>query len=178
MKSLSSLDRDKQLAIVVGSRELKERLFNYIYDGEMDYINEKLSCFKSRSIDYEYGLSCYCYMTIENTDRAVGGVAESCRIFGASARVEKLLKHCQKLYGTNLYEYHAEKLIDAFHDDEIMPIIKFLEDISYSLYIKDIDEFKKLNGFDYFDMFVDNGGLDSYMIDEDENVIYQYSVVA
>lgn len=164
------------MSVVLGSKELRDLLFDYIYDSEMDYLGEKLGCFDHGAIDYSYSLSGYCYMNIMNTAEAVGGIEESRRAFGASSRVEKLLNHCLNLYGSNLFEYYAEKLVEAYHEDEMMASINYLSDMASAIHWGDIEEFEKLGGADFFDTFVENGYLDDYMVQRDK--VFKYSKVA
>ena len=56
MKKLASLSNKEILEFVLSSKVLSSKFDRYIYDCEMEYINEKLECFKQ---SVEYSLDTY-----------------------------------------------------------------------------------------------------------------------
>lgn len=170
------MERGEQMAAVFGCRHLREKLDNSIYESETEWISEKLACFPGGSIDYQYGVCCHCYLDVTDPRGFMEGVHEAVKEYGASTRLEKLIRHCDKLRGTNLWEHHVSKVCEVFFEDEIKSVIDYLEDVSYAIYCGDVEKFEKLGAGDSYDCFVDNGWLDDYEIDEDgrihKDVIY------
>ena len=170
MEYLNSYDRDKALAVVLGSQTLREKFENKVWEDESFWMDEKLSCFERGSIDYEYGLCCYSWIRVKSDWEALRGVEEAIRTFGADTKVERLAKQTRRLYESNLFPYMVEKLVQAWFESEILYAIKYVEDVGYAIYMEDAAKVEELAG-DSFDLFIENGYLDDYY--EEDGAIWQ-----
>ena len=60
----------------------------------------------------------------------------------------------------------VQKLCELFYEDEIKPIVEFVEECSMAIHSKDTTD---TNLYDYVDLFVENYGED-YFVEEDGRV--------
>lgn len=165
MKFLKDMELNEALAVILSRSETSDILERMIHENEMDYINEKLGCFERGAIDYQIGTYCYCYMSVKNDWLFLDGVRDSVKAFGGSKRLEGCLHQCEKLAGSNLFCYMVGRLCDIFFEDEIRPLVTFIEDCGSAIYNKE-DDSPLLT--DYTDLFLENYGEDYYTDDEGE----------
>lgn len=151
MKKLVSLSNKEILTYVLSSSELRDRFDKYIYEGEMDYLSDKTSCFKGRAANWQLGTCCHNYFEVKDCDEFVAGVAESIRCFGGTEKLTKLTKQCERLWGSNLYEHMVDKLCEMYYEQELKPIINWIEQVSMYIYNEEPHE----DLFDYVDYFAE-----------------------
>lgn len=125
MKRITTFNEKAILNFIFSSKKLSEKLKDYIYNTEFDYINEKLDCFDG--VDYSIGLYNRNYLTIKNSQKFINGVSESIYKFGCSNKLDKLYKQCEKLRYTNLFEYMCKKLCAVYYKEEIETICNDVE---------------------------------------------------
>lgn len=175
MKSLKTYETKEALALVLGHRELRDKFQNYVWECEHDYMSDKLSCFERGAIDYEFG-TCYpSWIHVRNDWDALLGVEKSVNYFGATTKVERLARQTRRLYGSNLFSYMVEKLVQTWFEAEILEVIKYVEDVGYALYCEDAEEVEKL-AWSHFECFIENGYLDDYDVEEDGTMYRTYAV--
>ena len=165
MKFLKDMELNEALAVILSRSETSDILERMIHESEMNYINEKLSCFEYAAIDYQIGTYCYCYMSVKNDWLFLDGVRDSVKAFGGSKRLEACLHQCERLSGSNLFSYMVGRLCDIFFEDEIQPGITYVEDCGSAIYNKEDDSPLLL---DAADLFLSNYGEDYYTDDGGE----------
>lgn len=169
MKFLNELTTSQVVSIVLGNKTLAEKFYDRIYESEMDmYLNEKLDCFENGCVNYEIGVYCPCHFSIKRDDWGchydfLVGVENCIKNFCSSERVERLARQCRKLTQSNLFMSKVKKLCELFYEDEIKPIVEFVEECSYSIHNQDVTD---TNLYDYIDLFVENYGEDYYVEDD------------
>jgi len=169
MKYLNELETAEAVSVIVNNQTLAEKFYQRIYEGEMDlYLSDKLDCFKNGCVDYEIGVYNRNYFRIKRDDWGchydfLTGVEECIRCFCSSERVEKLAKQCRRLTQSNLFMHKVKQLCEMFYEDELKPIVEFVEECSMAIQSKDTTD---TNLFDYVDLFVENYGEDYYIEDD------------
>ena len=138
MRALNSLPNDELLKAIYSSEELSEMLDEYIQETEMGWLNDKLDCFKS-CVDCSIGFYNRNYFRVEDYNWFLEGVYKSIRSFGATEKLEKLYYQCEKLRGTNLFEYKINQLAELYFKEELQSIIEHTEDVSYQISCKDMN---------------------------------------
>jgi hypothetical protein len=170
MKKLTSLTNEQVLELVLASDKLKEKFESYIIDVEFDYLEEKIRCFPQGTIRYSYGVynNDNYLRIIENKEiDFLYGVEKSINDYGGTEKLTTLLKQCEKLRGTNLFNYHIRKLCGMFFQEEIMDTIKHLEDLSYKIYLQDSkNEFL----IDWIDAFCESGLIDGVYVNNENKL--------
>lgn len=166
MKKLVSLSDKEILNYVMSSDELRRKFDEYISEGEMNWIGEKTDCFRGGAADWSLGVYSYNYFEVKDCDKFVDGVEQSVSCFGGTEQIEKLIKQCKRLWGTNLYEYMVGKLCDMYYEQELKPIIDWLEKVSGYIYNKEANE----DLLDYIDCFADSYLDDIYLNNKNEMV--------
>lgn len=166
MKKLVSLSNKEILNYVMSSKELREKFDKYISDCEMSWIGEKTDCFRGNAANWSLGVFSYNYFEVNNCDKFVDGVEQSLSCFGGTEQLEKLLKQCKRLWGTNLYEYMVGKLCDMYYEQELKPIIDWLEKASMYIY----DEEANNDLLSYLDCFADCCLRDIWINDKNQMV--------
>ena len=173
MKKFKDLSLDELKEIVNGSEKLRKELDNYIQDTEMCWLSEKLDCVKSSLKDWCVGFFTNSYINVRNYDSFLDGVKKSIKSYGASKKLEKLVSHCEKLRGTNLFEHYAEKVEEVFFEEEFQPIIDFVEEASDELYCGKVGAKSE----DYLECFFFS--YEDYLFDEENKIFYEpHTVVA
>lgn len=166
MKRFSEMNLQEFRQIVDSSKELREKLDSRIQDSELDYLTDKLACVKSSLSNWSVGFYNRNFINVSDYEDFLDGVKKCANFFGASEREEKMIARCEKLLGTNLFEYYAKKLEEIFFEDELQPIIDFVEDASYELYCGKVGE----KAEDYLELLLDD--LDDYLYDEGAKKFY------
>ena len=138
MKALNTLPDKEILKAIYSSQELSETLREYIQDTEIYWLDEKLNCFKS-GIDYSIGFYNHNYFHVVGYNGFLEGVYKSIRSFGATEKLEKLYYQCEKLRGTNLFDYKINQLAKLYFEEELQSIIKHVEDVTYQIHCKDMN---------------------------------------
>lgn len=149
MKRFSELTTDEFKAIVEGSKSLGEKLYERIHDSEMMVLEEKIELLRKGMDKWSVGVCEPCFFRVSDHGWFLEGVLDSIHNFGCSERLEKLVKQCEKLSETNLFNYYVENLADLYLKEEIMPYIDYLSDCSYEIYCKKIGK----NCSDYINLF-------------------------
>ena len=140
MKKLVTLSNKEILKFILDSHELSERFEKRICDCEMLYLEDKINCFSSGSINYCYGVyNDNNYFRVADNFKFLNGVQNCINNFGASLKVENKFEQCKKLVESNLFEYHIKELARLFFREEILKDIEYLEDISYKITNKEYD---------------------------------------
>lgn len=172
MKYLNELTTEQAVELIVNNQTLADKFYQRIYESEFDlYLDDKLDCFENGCIEYEIGVYCPCHFRIKRDDWGchydfLTGVEKCIRCFCSSERVEKLARQCRKLIHSNLFMCKVQKLCEMFYEDEIKPIVEFVEECSMAIHSKDTTD---TNLYDYVDLFVENYGED-YFVEEDGRV--------
>lgn len=148
------------------SQELRGKFDGYIAESEYDYLNDKLSCFKGRAVDLQLGAWSHNYFNVRDHDKFVEGVRQSVSYFGASEKLERLVKQCERLWGTNLYEHMVGKLCNMYYKQELKPIVDWIEKCGMLIYNEDAHE----DLLDYVDCFADCCLGDIYLNDRGQMV--------
>lgn len=164
---LKDLDYDEILKRVLASDILREKFDRYIQDTEMYYIDEQLSHFNMRCADWSIGPYNPNHFSCKEPSEFVYCARDMVDMYGCSDKTEKLLSHCEKLRGTNLFEHYADKLADAIEDDFIS-ICKGIEEACYDVYCQKPTTTLR----DYIECFADNY-IDDVLIDEENNRCYR-----
>ena len=168
MKKITELGNDEIISVIESSKELMQELDEYILRCELDYVCEKLYCIEKSLSDYSIGYYKPNYIVIGDYYEFLEGVEESIKSFGGTERLESMIKMCNGLKHTNLFEYWCKRLCDLFMKEEIKPILDYAEDCSYKIYLGHIDE----NVADYLDCFVDCY-MEGYIYDDENKVLYK-----
>lgn len=166
MKNFGEMTNDEIVAIINKSKLLRDKLDNYIQDCEMDYLSDKLSCVKKSLSDWSVGFYQPSYIEVRDCEDFVDGVLEHEKCFGLSDKCSRLARQCNKLRGTNLFEYYAEKLKDLYFKEEYEDVIDFVEDCGYELYQGEVGE----KCYDYIECWVYN--FEDWLYDEETETIY------
>lgn len=166
MKKLVSLSNKEILNYVMSSKELRENLDEYISRCEMDWVGEKLACFSYRGADWSIGAYNHNYLRVRDCDEFVASVEKSISYFDCTEQLRKLVKQCKRLWGTNLYDYMVGKLCDMYYEQELKPIVEWMEKCSYYIYNEDAND----DLLDYIDCFADSYLDDIYLNDKNEMV--------
>lgn len=167
MKKFSELTTEQLINIVQHSEKMRDEFQNYICGTEMCFIEEKLDCVTSSLGKYCIGFYERNFLTVRDYKGFVSGVEDSVCNFGGSDTLTKKLAQCQKLIGTNLFEYHAEKLKEIYLTEELLPICKYVEDCCFELYHKEVGEKCK----EYLECFFSS--YDDYLYDEENGTYYE-----
>lgn len=161
MKNLSELSTEELLDVIYDNSTLYERFCEIVEEDVMFWVNEKLEFLKDSLKDWSIGLYYSNYIEVRNYYDFVNSVSDYKNTFGLSYGTVKLLSHCLKLRGTNLFEYHAERLKDEILKSEFDGET-------------DIDFNDKESMIDYLDVFADS--FNDYKVDDDGNIIEQHIV--
>lgn len=135
MKRLNQLTNKEGLSYILQSPKLSDKFETYICRGNLDYIDEKLNCFSS--VEYSITLYGRNYFRVTNPLAFIDDINDCTKKFGCSDKLYRLITHCDKLWGNNLYSYYINKLARLFYLEEIKPILQHLEDIQGAIYDKD-----------------------------------------
>lgn len=163
MKYLKDMGRKEALSVILSKQTLSDLLKNRIISGEIDFfMDDKLRCFEHGSTDYEIGIFNLNYMYVKDDWKFLEGVKKSVKSYGGSEKLEKLLAQCEKLYGTNLFSYMVNNLCDLYFNEEIKPIVDYVEKCDMAIYNKDVD-CELLD--DYLDIMIEDYGEDYYIED-------------
>lgn len=170
-KYLKDIEDSKELlSVILSKKKLSEMLYNRISSSEIDfYLDDKLRCFKRGTIDYEIGVYNRNYFRLTNDDYGtcydfLCGVEDSIASFDGTDKLKRLAGQCRKLINSNLFCSKVKQLCELYYDEEIEPIVKFVEDCSYDIYCKN-SESKNL--LDYADLFWEDYG-DAFYIEDGE----------
>lgn len=167
MKRFNELTQEQLTQIVNRSKDLREELDSYIQDCEMCWLSEKLACIKSSLSDWSVGFYNQNYIRVKDYHDFLNYVKDSAKTYGASDRMEKLIRQCDKLRSSNLFEYYAKKLKEVYFEDELQSICKYVEDCSYELYQGSVGEKCKSYLECFFDAYTD------YLYDEETDTYYK-----
>lgn len=174
MKYLNEMQGNEALAVILSTKTLSEKLSKRIYESEIEfYLGDKLRCFRDGCAEYSIGVYNTNYFCVsENSQHGfLDGVEESIRCFDSSERVKAKAKKCRKLEGSNLFKHEVDELCRLYYEDELAPIVKFVEDCSYDIYSKDADS---KNLLDYVDLFIEDYG-DKYYVEDGQ--VYQVATI-
>ena len=168
MKKFSDMRIDEVINVINGSKKLLNMLDKYIQETESDWLGELLECFDKRAIDYSIGFFSNNYFTVKDSDLFLDGVRESYENYGLTTKAEKLLKRCEKLQGTNLFDYWCDQLAEMYYEDELKSMVDYVENASYELYQGSVGEKSR----EYVECFVDNI-IGDYLCDEESGTFYK-----
>ena len=169
MKYLKEIEDNKELlSIILSKKKLSDLLYNRIYASEIDFfLDDKLRCFKGVELDYEIGVYNRNYFKLADEEYGkcydfLCGVEESIGSFGSTEKLSRLAKQCRKLVCNNLFCHKVKQLCELYYEEELAPIVKFVEDCNYAIYCKDD---KNTQLLDYVDLFWEDYGDEFYMED-------------
>ena len=168
MKKFSDMEIDEVIDVINDSEELRDMLDQYIQKTESDWLGELLVCFDQRAIDYSIGFFNSNYFTVKDSDLFLDGVRKYHENYGLTTKAEKLLKRCEKLQGTNLFDYWCNQLAEMYYKDELKSMVDYVEDASFELY----QGFVGKKSREYVDCFVDNI-IGDYLCDEESGTFYK-----
>ena len=168
MKKFSDMKINDVINVINDSKELRNMLDEYIQETEIDWLGELLRCFDRRAIDYSIGFFDSNYFTVKDSDLFLDGVRKSHENYGLTIKAEKLLKRCEKLQGTNLFDYWCDQLAEMYYKDELKSMVDYVEDASFELYQGTVGEKSR----EYVDCFVDNI-IGDYLCDEESGTFYK-----
>jgi len=167
MKKFSEMSLEELEQIVNRSKEMRDKLDEYIQDCEMDWISDKLRKIDSSLRDWSVGFYNQNFISVKDYGDFLDCIIDYKKAFGASDRMEKKISQCEKLRGTNLFEYNCKQLKEMFMEDEIESICKFVEDCCYELYCGKVGDKCR----DYLECFFDV--YDDYLYDEETETFYK-----
>ena len=163
---LKELSNEKLFEVVSKNETLRRSFDDYVWECELDYISEKLKVVKPALSNWEVGLCNPNFMHVKDYKSFIYYARECTKIYGLSDRGEKYLAQCEKLEGTNLFEYHAKQFAEIWFNDEIQDVVKYVEDLSYKVYCgKDTKE-----SYDYLECWAENV---DYIYDEEDGSVYE-----
>ena len=161
---LKDLSNEKLFEVVSKNETLRRSFDDYVWESELDYITDKLNIVQPSLSTWEIGLCNPNYIRVRDYDSFIF-YARECEVhFGLSERNEKYLKLCEKLRGTNLFEYHAKQFAEMWFKDEIQSIVKYVEDLSYNVYCGK----NPVDAYDYLECWKEC--VDYIFDEEDESV--------
>ena len=152
MKKISDMEIDEVINVINSSETLRDMLDRYIQETESDWLGDLLRCFDPQAVDYSIGFFDSNYFTVKDSNLFLDGVRKSHENYGLTTKAEKLLKRCEKLQGTNLFDYWCDQLAEMYYEDELKSMVDYVEDASYELYRGSVGEKSR----EYVDCFVDN----------------------
>ena len=172
MKKLASLSNKEILEFVLTSSVLREKFDTYIYDCEMSYINEKLSCF-NRSVDYSLDTYSRNYFKVKNGNEEdfLYSIEKSISMFEASEKLKALVQKCHNVSNNETFKSNIDELCELYYHEELEPIIKNIEACSLAIYNKDITS--SIFGY-YIECFADNYLNKIYVNSENKLVKLEY----
>ena len=163
---LNDLSIEKLFEVVSKSLTLRQSFDEYVWECEWDYISDKLEIMKPAISNYEIGVCNRNFIRISNYEDFVSCARDCEESYGLSINCEKKLAQCEKLLGTNLFEYHAKIFAEMWFNEEIQSVVKWCEEVSYKVYScnhdSDID--------DYLSCWAENS---DYIYDEDDDCVYE-----
>lgn len=162
---LKELSVEKLFQVVSKSQTLRQSFDDYVWECEWDYISDKLAVMESAISNYEIGICNHNYIRVSDYDAFVDCARECDKIFGLSTKCESKLSQCEKLRGTNLFEYHAKILVSIWFQEEVQDEVEWCEDMSYKTYSGQHDS----NLDDYLSNWAENV---DYIYDEDDGCVY------
>jgi len=172
MKKLASLSNKEILEFVLSSSVLRERFDIYIYNCEMSYINEKLSCF-NQSVVYSLDTYSRNYFKVKNGNEEdfLYSIEKSISMFEASEKLKALVQKCHNISNSETFKSKIDEICELYYHEELEPIIKNIEACSTAIYNKDITS----PIFDYYiECFADNYLNKIYVNSENKLVKLEY----
>lgn len=167
MKKFSEMNLQELEQIVNRSKEMRDKLEDYIQTCEFDYISDKMRCIKPSLRDWSIGFYNQNFINVKDYNDFLDCVIDCKKSFGASDRMEKKISQCEKLRGTNLFEYHCKQLEEMFMEDEIKCVCDFVEDCGMELYYGKVGDKCR----DYLELFFEI--YDDYLYDEETETFYK-----
>ena len=168
MKKFSDMQIDEVINVINDTETLRDMLDRYIQETESDWLGDLLRCFDPQSIDYSIGFFNNNYFTVKDSDLFLDGVRKSHEKYGLTTKAEKLLKRCEKLQGTNLFDYWCDKLAEMYYKDELKSMVDYVEDAYSELYQGTVGEKSR----EYVECFADNI-IGDYLWDEECETFYK-----
>ena len=168
MKKFSDMEIDEVIDVINDSEELRDMLDKYTQETEYEWLGNLLRCFDPQAIDYSIGFFDSNYFTVKDSDLFLDGVRKYHENYGLTTKAEKLLKRCEKLQGTNLFDYWCNQLAEMYYKDELKSMVDYVEDASYELYQGYVGKKSR----EYIEYFVDNI-IGDYLCDEESGTFYK-----
>lgn len=168
MKKFSDMEIDDVINVINDSKTLRDMLDRYIQETEGDWLGELLSCFDRQAIDSSIGFFDSNYFTVKDSDLFLDGVRKYHENYGLTTNAEKLFKRCEKLQGTNLFDYWCNQLAEMYYKDELKSMVDYVEDASYELYQGYVGKKSR----EYIEYFVDNI-IGDYLCDEESETFHK-----
>lgn len=163
---LKDLSNEKLFEVVSKNETLIRSFDDYVWDSELDHISEKLDVVRASLSTWEVGLCNYNFMRVKDYEAFVYYARDCEKIYGLSDKCGKYLAQCEKLRGTNLFEYHAKQFAEMWFKEEIQDAVKWVEDFQYNVYCGKRDE-----NTDYFlEMWAE---YDDHIFDEETEEVWE-----
>jgi len=169
MKRFGDMTIEELEGVVNRSKELREKLDNFIQDTESYWLDERLSCVWDSLEKWSVGFYEPSYIKVSDWKGFLEGVKKCEKAFGCSERVRKKIAQCEKLWWCNLFEHHVKILKEMWYEDEIKSTIDYVEAAGLELYDGAVGE-KSRN---YLEDFFMNYGLEDYLYDEENGIFYK-----
>ncbi len=168
MKKFSDMEIDEVINVINDSKRLRNMLRKYIAESESVWMGELLRCFDQRAVDYSIGFFDNNYFTVKDSDLFLDGVRKTNKYYLLNPKTEKLLKRCEKLQGTNLFDYWCNQLAEMYYKDKLKSIVDYVEDVYIELYEGSVGEKSR----EYVECFADNI-IGDYLWDEKSKTFYK-----
>ena len=165
MKKLNNIKDDKDLLLLIySSKQLREDFDTYLQDTEMYWVSDVLNHFKESLRDWSIGFYNNNYIRVKDCDELKFCYEAESMGKECDDKITKLASKCVKLYETNLFEYHFKQLKEAVLE-WFNSIAKYVEDLSFKIYKKEVDE----RLFDYVECY--RYGIDHLYITNDNKIV-------
>lgn len=176
MVNLSKIDTKEFLSVVFKHEELRDKLYDCIHDSEFYYLNNKLDCFSFSCADWSIGTYNSNFLRIKDSSEFLSCVQNSISKFGCSDYLQKMVDHAEKLRGTNLFEHYVKVVGSIYLQEELQATCDWLEDISFTIYCKDIEKFIKNYSLDSVKCLQDRFGR--YVLNDETQEVIEYCRIA
>ncbi len=176
MVELSKIDTKEFLSVVFKHEELRDKLYECIYNSEFNYLNEKLDCFNLSCADWSIDVYNSNYLCVKDSSGFLSCVQDSISKFGCSDYLQKMVDHAERLEGTNLFEYYVKVVGSIYFQEELQTTCDWLEDISFVIYCKDVEKFIKNYSLDSVKCLQDS--FDGYVLNDETQEVIEYRRIA
>lgn len=163
MKALTNLEGKELLAKIYESEKLAQKLDDYIQECEQDYIGD--ICRELQGCHYSIGFYDKNYMKVIDEKEFVYSVENAVKRYGMTEKIEKLVNTAKKLMGNNLFEYQVKLLCEEVLN-HLNEYCKYVENVCYKIYIKEIDDMV----LQYLECFADSC-LDGMFINSQNEIV-------
>lgn len=140
MKRFQELNTREALNYILASKTLSNRFDEYIYNTEMDYIGDKLSCFSRSGADWCISTCEPSYFRVRNARECLDGIQKSISSYGATEKLTRLANTCAKLEGSNLFEHFVKRVASLYYKQEIESLTEWIAHCGHLIYCQEAHE--------------------------------------